>query len=231
MSEDPAQLAREALEDDRKATPGPWTTNDDGKRESVLIITVDACEFPNIARISHFHNPSLGTDSAFIAAARTREPLLAKALLAKIEECDAAKHDVWETVCERDAAQQSAFGWREQAKANEVTIHNVCDQRDAAEAERDALKAELAEVTKLLVDSDVYPLQCDREELHKTLHEVIRLQGLLAAMTQARDDLYAMAKEHLLYASYPPITREQWRQQAEQRLAVGRTEPESKETT
>lgn len=68
------RLAREALEDDRKATPGPWVIEwtDDGR---VSDISADGRD--GIVQADCGVYPPKPDDGRFIAAARTREPALA----------------------------------------------------------------------------------------------------------------------------------------------------------
>lgn len=94
MTTDIEQLCREALEDDKRATPGPWRQ---GNVETYHVFCpyADALA-PELGRVllrmnTHFEHEA---DTAFIAAARTREPLLAKALLAERKEMERLRAEV-----------------------------------------------------------------------------------------------------------------------------------------
>jgi hypothetical protein len=75
-------LAREALEDDRYATPGPWSHHEDvvdGRLQRDTVMSASGAHQIAIAESgdgapADFH----GADAAWIAAARAREPALAR---------------------------------------------------------------------------------------------------------------------------------------------------------
>lgn len=68
MTADILQLAREALADDAKATPGPWEWR-------MLVLYAPKCEVPHAitAMDANAAWSTAADDSALIAAARTRE--------------------------------------------------------------------------------------------------------------------------------------------------------------
>jgi hypothetical protein len=80
------KLAEEALADDAKATPGPWRFEDDGTLGGSLLHAEGGWPpaFPGDRRPLWVPPP----DGPFIAAARTREPELARAVLRLLEERD-----------------------------------------------------------------------------------------------------------------------------------------------
>lgn len=63
------ELAREALKDDKRATPGPWTPSANPQRW----VEINVVQEQVIA--------NRDADAAFVAATRTREPLLAAEVL------------------------------------------------------------------------------------------------------------------------------------------------------
>ena len=87
------RLAKEALEDDRKATPGPWI-----RRHSTEILDYTPCsiDMPDGGYVET--RPPVGDDGPrqcrdadFIANARTREPQLARAILSLLDERSATR--------------------------------------------------------------------------------------------------------------------------------------------
>lgn len=81
-------LAEEALADDERATPGPWGTTAlvDHDGDDCLVGRPDPDRdnvFDQVADCYESSRP--GADAAFIAAARSREPHLARAALALAE--------------------------------------------------------------------------------------------------------------------------------------------------
>lgn len=82
MSDDPAApllaLARAALEDDKRATPGPWHVPHLDRAPCRVLSDVGA----TIADVPRY---GWGANAPFIAAARTREPALARALVEMLE--------------------------------------------------------------------------------------------------------------------------------------------------
>ena len=88
---DVARMAREALEDDAKATSGPWKFDPGSFTKGgahVLHAATGEGEHwtKRTIAISHFFYAGDVPDWSFIAAARTREPLLARAYLDQLDE-------------------------------------------------------------------------------------------------------------------------------------------------
>lgn len=118
----PLELAQQALADDQKATPGPWRVGED-KRENAASLcaqpvnaTTGKPQGPEESVIIPFGRAH--SDAAFIAAARSREPLLAAEVVRLTADVAASERDF-------DA---------------------VCVERDALKAENDRLTKELREI-------------------------------------------------------------------------------------
>ena len=195
MTVDLESLAREALEDAKRGTPGPWSSSDfevypseggpDVSCESGCDGGCDDDERAPIqcARVSHateviadvYGLQQFAAEAGrFIAAARTREPLLAQAYLSAIGDrcpdcdddgliyidthdgeeatmcptCDGTKSGATSrAIAERDAARQATRdAWAAQHRSHDL-LEAMTLKRDEMEAEADRARAEVARLT------------------------------------------------------------------------------------
>lgn len=134
MSEDLAKLAADALADEKRGTPGPWSTSeteaDIGARGGFWFVNEDSAKCATVAEVGY--GKAHGVDAVIIATARTREPLLARgyleavahftsehtALIEAIEHGDRMRKD-------RDAALAECAALRGKLAEAETDIHEM----------------------------------------------------------------------------------------------------------
>lgn len=90
------EMAREALEDAKNATPGPWRVEAEYGEDIGVICTRYEDETPGVCASYSKDWPLEVADAELIANARNREPILARALLAseaEVERLRALKHE------------------------------------------------------------------------------------------------------------------------------------------
>lgn len=138
---DIAKLAREALVDDQRATPRPWTISERAAgREPGRSVDVDFLPSPggNVACDTAVE------DGEWIVAARTREPLLAAEVLRLMSMLDAIQltRDNEETMLLRTRAERDELN--AQLVKTTAAAEDCNAQRVAAEHALEATKAKLA---------------------------------------------------------------------------------------
>jgi hypothetical protein len=140
VTDDLLQLAREALEDDKRATPGPWAFRQErGHGPDWFLYTLsDEPRARTYREWCHMAvGPSYVHDQEFITRARTREPKLAQEVLRLTEE-NQRLHEL-----------MRLGGVIDDAEARQ--LRSLANEHAAAAsgflAERDALQIKLAAMT------------------------------------------------------------------------------------
>lgn len=131
MTDSILSLARQALEDDAKATRAPWFA-----RNRHLSLTPDGGGLGATLPTNHIGVMSERDDASFVAAARTREPQLAKAVVELSEDNEKLRAGLDYAISEN-----LAFNIKVATEINEARRG-----RQIAIAERDSLRAEVSDM-------------------------------------------------------------------------------------